>query len=277
MQELLEKKSIFITNDTRKKLWAVPYHHEAVNTRAELLLKNNIKHIKNKTILDLGCHFGTFAYVALKLGAKKVIGIDVDSNLISQANKHFKYYNVDQSRYEFINEDALSYLEELSKNSFDTIFCLGLLYYIPDNYYFLKQLSKIARESIVLDTFTAYYIAIQGKNYEENMSKVNEDTFTMPLMFYNYTQSKKKYYQMPHQTTNKKDKQLSLINCPTKKLLEMYFSTLNFDATELIWDKHLKNPEKLWKQLFPPQGKIDSHWTDIYSTGIRVSYLLKPT
>ena len=272
-KEYLPENSIFITKDPRKNRWAIPFHHEAVNVRSQILLDENIEHIKEKRILDLGCHFGTFSYIALQLGAESVLGVDSSVDLIKQAKEMYTASSVPEDKYDFIIQDVVQYLENLSENSFDTILCFGLLYYIPDNYHFLKLLKKAAKNTVIIDTFTAYYSLIQGKDAVEANSIIKDDMFKLPVMMHSLTQADKKYYSLP-QTFKGQNRKLSFLTCPTIPLLELYFKSLGFKFRQLVWSQCLKNPKKKWQELVSSQGKTDSHWTDIYSTNIRVSYLL---
>ncbi|MDD5455906.1 MAG: class I SAM-dependent methyltransferase [Candidatus Margulisbacteria bacterium] len=273
-KEYIAANSHFLTQDTRAKRWAVPYTYETVNVRAKILLDNNKKYIKNKRVLDLGCHFGTFAYIALQLGAGFVQGVDIEPVLLEQACEYFSVYKVNKSKYDFKVGNIIEYLETLPEKSFDTVLCFGLMYYIPDNYHLLSLLKKIAKKAIILDTFTAYYCAVQGKDSKAVLKSVTADTFKLPLMLHNLTQTEKSSYALPG-TVTKGNKQLSLLSCPTITLLETYFKSLGFNYSGISWDKYLENPGLNWRVLSTNQGKKESHWTDVYSSEIRVSYLLE--
>jgi 7SK snRNA methylphosphate capping enzyme len=48
----------------------------------------------NKDVLDIGCNIGHVTYlIARDLGAKTVLGIDIDNSLIQIARKNAKYYS----------------------------------------------------------------------------------------------------------------------------------------------------------------------------------------
>ncbi|MDH7517115.1 MAG: METTL5 family protein [Candidatus Thermoplasmatota archaeon] len=51
--------------------------------------------IKDKTIIDLGCGTGIFSVGAHLMGAKKVIGYDIDKNLIQTAKEYAKTNKLD--------------------------------------------------------------------------------------------------------------------------------------------------------------------------------------
>ncbi len=274
--DFIDKDSTYLTNDTRQKRWAIPYSYEATNSRADVLLYKNKKYIENKTILDLGCHFGTMAYICSQLHATSVLGVDGDSNLIAQANAFKQETNL--TNVEFIQKDVIELLTNLEENSFDTILCFGLLYYIPDNYHLLKLMKKVAKETIILDTFTAYYNAIQGKDGPAFFNNLNDDSLELPIMLHSVTKAKKqKHYELQENTFRNQPKQnpLTLLTCPTKSLLELYLQSLELDYKQLNWKKYLANPEMKWQELEPPQAKTNSHWSDLYSTEVRVSYIAK--
>ena len=58
---------------------------EAFQTRVELFFR--------KDVLDIGCNIGHITYlVARDLGARTVLGIDIDNSLIQIARKNVKHY-----------------------------------------------------------------------------------------------------------------------------------------------------------------------------------------
>jgi len=274
MNIYLPEDSIFLANDTRKNRWAIPYHFEAVNVRAEVLLAQNERFIKDKVVLDLGCYFGTFSKICLNLGAKKVVGVDSSLELIDLAKDIFNKENVEPEKYEFIVGDVFEFLKSYDIPRFDTVLCFGLLYYMQEPLSLLKLINSVAKQAIILDTFTAYYSVIQGKDSLKNVKKVKDETFELPLMFHSLTQSSKKYYNLPEVALTKK-KSLSFLTCPTVSLLEMYFAVLGTKYTKLDWQSYVKNVDVNWRELISSEAKIASHWTDLYSAEIRVSYLLE--
>jgi SAM-dependent methyltransferase len=273
MAEYLSQDSPFITEDTRQKRWAVPYHYEATNARADVLLGKNVEYVKGKRVLELGCYFGTWMKVCQDLGASFVEGVDSSQDLVDQGERLFQAKS--KESYRFHVAEVIEYLESQPENSVDTILCFGLLYYLPDPYHAIKLMKKVAKKAIILDTFTAYYVVIQGKDYENVVKKVTDETFDLPLLFYSRTQAKKKnQYELPNSFKGPQ-KELSLLTCPTRPLLELWFQSLGLIITKIDWSEILVNSEKLWNALIPSGGKTAAHWSDIYSTDVRVSYLLK--
>jgi putative methylase len=73
-------------------------HLEQYNTSASIVADiiftaHQLGDIDNKIILDLGCGTGIFSIGAFLTGAKKVIGIDIDNNIINIARKYAEKNN----------------------------------------------------------------------------------------------------------------------------------------------------------------------------------------
>jgi ubiquinone/menaquinone biosynthesis C-methylase UbiE len=81
--------------------------------------------VRNKTILDLGCGFGDHAMHLSKKGAKKIIGLDISSELIKIA----KEQNIKNA--EFYIHDINNKLK-FKNNSFDIIFSSLVIEYVKN-------------------------------------------------------------------------------------------------------------------------------------------------
>ena len=66
--------------------------------------------IADKVVADLGCGTGILAIGAGKLGAKRVIGVDLDVNAITQAQANAKFMGVE---IEFMNLDVTEFNEKV--------------------------------------------------------------------------------------------------------------------------------------------------------------------
>lgn len=270
---IIAEDSPFLTTETRQSRWAIPYSFECLNARIDNLLAHNQNCIKGKRILDIGSHMGTFAYSALELGAGFVQGIDTEEKTIERGHELFQQLGVAESRYNLKVADAFDYLENLEEGSFDTVLCLGTLYYMVEPYRLLKLMRKVAKEVVLIDTFTAAYAAIQGKDAPEVYKSINEKILKLPMMLTALTQPEKKDYRLPHSFPHK-DKTLSLITLPTQALLEIWFHSLKMRFTQLDWKKY-QTRTCTYHDLLTPEQKKSSHWADAYTSGVRVSYILK--
>ena len=270
---IIEKDSPFLTTETRQNRWAIPYNFECLNARIDNLLTRNLDCIRGKRVLDIGSHMGTFMYSALELGAEFVQGIDTEEKTIERGQELFQQSRVDDSRYNFKVDDAFRYLESIEEGSFDTVICLGTLYYVVEPYRLLMLMKKAAIETILIDTFTASYAAIQGKDAIEVYKFINEGSLKLPMMLTALTQPEKKDYRLPHSFQHR-DKSLSLITLPTAKLLEIWFQSLGMQSTQIEWSEYKTRP-CTYRDLVTPEQKKASHWADVYTSGVRASFLLK--
>ena len=270
---VIAEDSPFLTTETRQTRWAIPYSFACLNARIDNLLTRNLDCFKGKRILDIGSHIGTFAYSALEMGAEFVQGIDTEEKTIERGQKLFQQLKVPESRYNLKVDDAFRYLENLEEGSFDTVLCLGTLYYMVEPYRLLKLMQKVAKEAVLLDTFTAAYAALQGKDASQVYRSVTEENLKLPMLLSALTQPEKKDYRLPHSFPHR-DKDLSLITLPTSALLEIWFQSLGMQFTKIDWQEYQTRP-CTYHDLVTPEQKKSSHWADVYSSGVRVSYLLK--
>ena len=270
---VIAEDSPFLTTETRQTRWAIPYSFACLNARIDNLLTRNLDCFKGKRILDIGSHIGTFAYSALEMGAEFVQGIDTEEKTIERGQKLFQQLKVPESRYNLKVDDAFRYLENLEEGSFDTVLCLGTLYYMVEPYRLLKLMQKVAKEAVLLDTFTAAYAAVQGKDAPQVYRSVTAENLELPMMLTALTQPEKKDYRLPHSFPHR-DKDLSLITLPTSALLEIWFQSLGMQFTKIDWQEYQTRP-CTYHDLVTPEQKKSSHWADVYSSGVRVSYLLK--
>ncbi len=276
MKEMFSHDSEFITRDSRKKRWAVPYHHEALNCRVENLISRNVEYIKGKRILDLACHFGTFSYAAIMEGASFVHGVDSEAGLIEQADELFRMHSVDTDLYSFSQGDVEAFFKNQADDSFDTVFCFGLLYYLPDPVHLLREMKRVAKDALILDTFTAYYAPCISKDGAVISEKMNYDAYELPLMIYPTTKSVKGDYTLAEGFMNDDNSCLiSIMSLPSVSALENFFMQLGLAFEKIDWSDYSVNNFQ-WHDFIRNETKYNSHWADIYLCNIRVSYILKP-
>lgn len=268
----IPKDSPFLTTDTRQNRWAIPYTFECLNARIDTLLGKNADAVRGKTILDVGSHMGTFAYAAHRMGASFVHGIDTEARMIEKGLKLFKQENVPAAGYRMETADVFEFLESAAPNSFDTVFCLGMLYYTAEPHRLLKLMRRVARETILLDTFTAGYAAVQGKDAAAVFPNIKDETLELPLMIVSLTQPEKKDYRIP-ESFDYRGRDLSMITLPTKALFEIWFQSLGLPFVRLDWSDHTTRACS-FRDLSTPAEKKASHWADVYASGIRVAYRL---
>lgn len=95
----------------------------------EKLTKLKLPKLAGKRFLDIGCNEGYFCGVAIAAGAQEVMGIDINKEIVSAAQKRFPSAN-------FKN---LSWNDNLS-GRYDVIICLSAIHYSEDQ---PKTIAKI--------------------------------------------------------------------------------------------------------------------------------------
>ena len=269
---LIPDDSPFLAHETRRNRWAIPYHPECLNARINNLLAENLPYIQGKNILDVGSHMGTFSYATLMLGANFIQGIDSEEKMILLGRELFQKMSISKDKYSMTVADACQFLENVEEGTFETVLCLGMLYYTSEPYRLLKLMLRAAKESLILDTFTAGYAAVQGKDAPQVSENINTETLQLPIMFAALTQPGKKDYTLPH-SFKYRSKDLSLITLPSSSLLEIWFNSLNVEFKKLDWSFY-SSRSCTYQDLLTPDQKVSSHWADVYKSGIRVSYVL---
>jgi SAM-dependent methyltransferase len=264
--------SPFLTRDPRKDRWAIPYHFDCLNARIEVLLADNADAVRGRRILDLGSHIGTFAYAALTLGAREVMGVDAETRAVDTCRGLFREHQVPAASAHFLAADVFDFLEGIAENSFDTVFCFGLLYYTAEPYRLLKLMARAARCTVILDTFTAAFAALAGKDASAVQEKLGDEALTLPLQIVSLTQPEKVDYRLP-KTFTRRGRELSLMTLPTGSLLDIWFESLALRARRLDWSAHITRAVS-HHDLMTPEHKKASHWADVYASGVRAAYRL---
>ncbi len=106
--------------------------------------------IEGKSVADIGCNNGYYLFRMLGQGAKELVGFDPSALNLCQFDflDHFIQSGI---RYELLGVEHLPYYEQ----TFDLIFCLGVLYHRIDPIGTLKSLYKGLNKGgeMILDTF----------------------------------------------------------------------------------------------------------------------------
>lgn len=76
---------------------------------------------KDKKVLNLFCYTGSVSVFAA-LGGGTVTSVDMSQTYIEWAKENFALNNIPLSKHRFINENALSYLQNIPEEKFDVIF-----------------------------------------------------------------------------------------------------------------------------------------------------------
>lgn len=98
--------------------------------------------LKGKAVLDLGCGVGDHLQKYLALGAKKVVGLDLSTAMLSQAAQNFAKNKWDLTAYRFYNL-PMAELDQIEEQNFDLITSSFAFHYVEN---FPDLLQKIRQK-----------------------------------------------------------------------------------------------------------------------------------
>lgn len=217
-----------------------------LNHRCEILLTRNLHAIRNKNILDIASHDGTFAYACLQLGANHVVGIEPRSHLVHHAIRNLTSLGHETSEFTFIEDDVFNYLPTVESGQFDTVLCFGFFYHTTRQTELLAQISRIKPGCFILDTCVEKYKIPESELLGLRRWECRD--VAGYLVFYCENPALDVATIQP----------TGLAATPTKSLVEALLSDYGFKFTQLNWGT----------------GDIDN-WYGIndYKNQTRVSYL----
>ncbi len=93
---------------------------------------------KNKKIIDVGCGGGRYSNALRLLKAKQVIGVDFGDDGLLTAKKNYNFKNIS-----FQKQDVLNL--KFKKNTFDIVFCNGVLHHTSDFKKGIKELYRVCK------------------------------------------------------------------------------------------------------------------------------------
>jgi tRNA (mo5U34)-methyltransferase len=124
-----------------------PWHVRRRFARRQRLLR--IPDVTGKTVLDVGAWDGYFSFELERLGAKRVMAIDVWDEGASEAfllaREHFN------SKVEYRRLDAHKLSPDLI-GTFDLVLCAGLLYHLRHPLHGLERIRSVTGEQPILET-----------------------------------------------------------------------------------------------------------------------------
>lgn len=102
--------------------------------------------VTGKKILDVGCGSGVYAVDFARRGARRVIGIDLSTNMLKLANQEAEQHRV-ADRCAFIRAD---FLELDLKDTFDISIAMGVFDYVPDQVAFLRKMVEFTTGKVIV-------------------------------------------------------------------------------------------------------------------------------
>jgi tRNA (mo5U34)-methyltransferase len=84
--------------------------------------------MEGKTVCDLGCGNGYFMFRMLEHKPRVVVGIDLNLHAWLEFQAFKRFSGVSNLHFELLRGDSMQHFP----NTFDVVFCLGVLYHTPD-------------------------------------------------------------------------------------------------------------------------------------------------
>jgi SAM-dependent methyltransferase len=120
-----------------------------INARYRVLLHDHRALLDGARVLDLASHDGRFSLAALLTGAREVVGIEHDTQLVEAAAAHFERHGIEASRYRFVRRDLFESFMDLGH--FDVVFCFGILYHVNDHLHLLSNIAEVEPRTVLID------------------------------------------------------------------------------------------------------------------------------
>ena len=121
-----------------------------LNARYTMLIDRQRHLLEGATVLDLASHDGRFSFAALRAGAARVVGVDIDDSLVQQARANLAAYGEAPDRYEFVTRDMFRHFDDVEQ--FDVVFCFGIMYHVNDHMQLLSNIAGVEPHWLIVDT-----------------------------------------------------------------------------------------------------------------------------
>jgi len=112
--------------------------YQRVGLTDEKWRRLNLKGLRGKTVLDLGCNSGWIGEYCLKAGASRVVGVDCNWRYLEEARER-------GLETKLLNLNDLSSITE----RFDLVLCLATFHYLVDKASFIKECARLGRRLVL--------------------------------------------------------------------------------------------------------------------------------
>jgi len=185
--------------------------------RGKLLVEDNAFAIKDKSILDIRCQNGQFMHAALQAGARYVEGLEKQHELVEIARENLATCygsDAENNRYKINEGSLLAMLRKIKPNTFDTIFCFGVMNKLINHAGLMQQIDRIKPSYLIIDV---------------NVSKASE-----AVMEFDVAKADDSSVSSEDSETATDGKNVGL---PSKAAIELLLSTYKFTSAYVDWSK----------------------------------------
>lgn len=143
-----ELQPAFYELDHRKDRGFNPVTDVTLEAKMKTLLPEWL--VQGKRILDLGSCLGAAGHWSLYYGATSYVGLEIQSEYVKNSRELLSHWPQDQ--WEILEQDFLGYLRQCDDQSFDVVLAAGVLYLFVDQQEVIEQMSRVAREFVVIES-----------------------------------------------------------------------------------------------------------------------------
>jgi len=209
--------------------------------RETILKKFTLDEIKTFSILDIGCNDGWVLHTLSDLPFAKMVGIEPREKNIAKGQIVREILNI-PNRVEYRIGDA----ETLGDEMFDIVICAGVLYHVESIPSALRQIRKVCRKMLFIESrcISSEYITKKLKHEIE-----------MRDLVYQYKDKICGLTAQKFETSynDASAKEFCIVNIPTVESFILHLDFLGFENVEVVTDpKSYRNA--VWKRKRPLNG-----------------------
>ena len=134
--------------------------------------------ILNKTVLDIGCGTGIYSLIFKQKGARNITGIDFSESSIKTAKSQLE--KAGSKDVQFLNADIRNH--NFPGESFDIIWCHGVIYYMPNPYETMRKLCGLVSQNGVI-----FISLMKNTNYSKIVNSIRKILYRIPKNLWGIT------------------------------------------------------------------------------------------
>jgi len=128
-----------------------PQNASRLRERYKHIIERNLDAIEGKRILDIAANNGRWTYAALAAGASHVVSVEGREERVADAIEFLDKKGF-AGKYTANIGDMYDFLYDHREDSFDTLLCLGIYYHVMDHSHFLRLMTRMQPETIIIDS-----------------------------------------------------------------------------------------------------------------------------
>ncbi|MCK8464410.1 class I SAM-dependent methyltransferase [Aliiroseovarius sp. S1339] len=128
-----------------------PHLRDRMDERSKRIVVENLDAFQNKSVLDIAANNGRWTYAAALAGASHVTSIEGRAERVADA-KDFLTKHGCIDKVSLNTGDMYDFLFENKGKNFNTVLCLGVYYHVMDHSLFLKMMTQLDPQTIIIDS-----------------------------------------------------------------------------------------------------------------------------